>query len=876
MSTLEGAEGEKAAKPYRKSSLLSLRMSFTGVVVRKLDRTGAFDAGVSPYRALHEEAPDRATGLFVLVFVMLGLVSFGFNTCFSGMGYGEEVFDQTRGHAVKGDYDAMSGGMIETLGGMLSVIAFFLLWLLYTIDAEYWTAPVATSVRAFAISASLIMIVIAMVLSSPWHPYYPVCLLMAAMTIASYVTYLVSKHIFTTWDPYPSFPVFFQFVGLPATMVAACIFVAWMAWVFIMGRQWGPDLQQKYAKNIGCLDEEGEASTDDDGADDEDCLGAFILWVHPLFNVLVLLYLAGLSHAMRNLVQERGDAAKNEVKFMGGFIVAIFFVFWVGASLAGVIEGLTVAIFAFGMAAIATFAIIVIFIMGLDSIKEIAEIKSHQAVEEHPGTMDWVRAMFLCVCAPLVIVFIPISALNQFVRRLACVPCTKRLAPGEERFTITSEFYNRLKTCDSWNWTSILRKTILWGLLYQSLAVIASKFTILLLGWINEQIADSNVFLVSAIVFVVGITLFLLPPVPGAPIYYLIGLLMPGVAGDEFGDVGAIIYGMILSLIIKLCACFMQQVVIGGNMSSFVQVRQICMVNTGMMKCFKMILMEPSLTLSKVGILVGGPDWPTSVVCGILKIPVFQTMVGTTPAIFLIAPCVMAGAFYFYSVEKGGMYGTFAVIMMMVSFCVQSGSLLIAAYYVEKMLRENREVIDAQPDDQEVVEADERDLRASVQLEEATKWKRLFARGQHMKAYLLIIFAALMVLSCWLTTFFSKRCFRTFALTDTIDDKLNGKALTMDGSAGLTKPLGVVALYLIFIALFGYLWFYFWARKWSENEPDLTAESLERKRALMQAGVEKQRENSARTRSGSGQRGGGSGWRKSPAKVAPATTDEKR
>jgi hypothetical protein len=39
--------------------------------------------------------------------------------------------------------------------------------------------------------------------------------------------------------------------------------------------------------------------------------------------------------------------------------------------------------------------------------------------------------------------------------------------------------------------------------------------------------------------------------------------------------------------------------------------------------------------LGKVCILVAGPDFPTSVLCGILKLNIPQMLLGTTPVIFV-------------------------------------------------------------------------------------------------------------------------------------------------------------------------------------------------------------------------------------------------
>ena len=52
------------------------------------------------------------------------------------------------------------------------------------------------------------------------------------------------------------------------------------------------------------------------------------------------------------------------------------------------------------------------------------------------------------------------------------------------------------------------------------------------------------------------------------------------------------------------------------------------------------------MAIDKVCILVGGPDWPTSVLTGILGLDVFEMLLGSCPILLLIAPTCMAGKLY--------------------------------------------------------------------------------------------------------------------------------------------------------------------------------------------------------------------------------------
>ena len=75
-------------------------------------------------------------------------------------------------------------------------------------------------------------------------------------------------------------------------------------------------------------------------------------------------------------------------------------------------------------------------------------------------------------------------------------------------------------------------------------------------------------------------------------------------------------------------------------------VRYAVGINSIQMRAIRYCLMQPGLSIPKISILCGGPDWPTSVLCGILGVPLKEAMIGTSPVLVLyLAYTVMAGAF---------------------------------------------------------------------------------------------------------------------------------------------------------------------------------------------------------------------------------------
>ena len=86
-----------------------------------------------------------------------------------------------------------------------------------------------------------------------------------------------------------------------------------------------------------------------------------------------------------------------------------------------------------------------------------------------------------------------------------------------------------------------------------------SKFTVLLMSVVVSMAADSTVGVATAIIVLVGLGLFLLPPVPGIPIYFMSGMMLLAVCEPSMGLFGGVVYCTLLGLVLKLTAGTIQQ-----------------------------------------------------------------------------------------------------------------------------------------------------------------------------------------------------------------------------------------------------------------------------------------------------------------------------
>eukprot|EP00588_Corethron_pennatum_P031051 CAMPEP_0194338514 /NCGR_PEP_ID=MMETSP0171-20130528/79878_1 /TAXON_ID=218684 /ORGANISM="Corethron pennatum, Strain L29A3" /LENGTH=445 /DNA_ID=CAMNT_0039102685 /DNA_START=523 /DNA_END=1861 /DNA_ORIENTATION=- len=357
-----------------------------------------------------------------------------------------------------------------------------------------------------------------------------------------------------------------------------------------------------------------------------------------------------------------------------------------------------------------------------------------QRAEEGLGTnVDMAKAVLVVTCTPIFVVYLGASVLNQRVRiirrALRDGLCPMKSVPDEGDESVdtsssaapdgwlTVNASQHLKTAREWDLSKITVWAVYFGILFMIGLVFIAQFTTVLLSFVIGATATMNLALVTVCMIVVGLMMFLLPPVPGLPVYVAAGVVLVPPAKDEFGLFFAAVYACGICLFMKLMACALQQKVIGEGMSHLVSVRQAVQINSDFMRTFKLLLSDKGVSPQKVALLCGGPDWPTSVNCGIMRLPVLPIMLGTLPIIVLIVPTVLTGTFMYLSqlppdedgTETYWWADTASIVSLALSSGVQFVTFLYAASYIEKAMSERKEDLDRIPIDEEVQNADERD-----------------------------------------------------------------------------------------------------------------------------------------------------------------------
>eukprot|EP00614_Pseudopedinella_elastica_P017035 CAMPEP_0172650808 /NCGR_PEP_ID=MMETSP1068-20121228/242483_1 /TAXON_ID=35684 /ORGANISM="Pseudopedinella elastica, Strain CCMP716" /LENGTH=772 /DNA_ID=CAMNT_0013465181 /DNA_START=33 /DNA_END=2351 /DNA_ORIENTATION=- len=708
----------------------------------------------------------------VILTVLMAIPTVLFILGFSAMAYGIPVYKKL----VEND----------SAGTACIGIALVIALVLYLFDAEYWTAdeaPRLNKLRQAAAGSAVALFLVGCVFQVESLSYGPVCVYLVA-----FVAYVVNLQpcvgVFGKHDTSTR-----QFVGSlswPLMLTALWVFAWWVVWanqtptdsptaedgyrvwspVVGQGRHanWSPETKIAYAQKMGCQPEPDLAA--DPRVEDPypDCLYAFLLWSAPGQLAFACAVFALTAYVL-DPHEEHGAP-----KMIGQGMVLLLFGMWCSASISGAGSVITTALFAFILAGMVGIALFVVYCYGLELFENPEDQPFVQSmVAKYGGMADPLRGLLIVTSAPIIAAYFALSALNQLLRkRLACLGCAKKLDESDRDLVLTKVGAGLLESMVAWRWTSVLVYALYWGVFFFTCNVIISKFTVLFLSVLIAAIADLSVAVVSLVFFVVGFIMFMLPPVPGVPVYLSSGIILVAACEDSMGLSGAIFYAFIFCMVLKLLAAMGQMFIFGVPLGKYTSVRQAVGVNSDLVRSMKLVLAEPGLSMAKVTILTGGPDWPTSVMCGILKLNPAGVLLGTLPVALLILPTILAGS-YFFLASRDPKFGVLATVFAATAALVQSGSMFVAAYYLDKAAVAYKDELAIMPYDEEVREADRLEEEKKKRYAAATQWGVLPSGAKA----LLVAATALMVVACYLVQLF--QCFVVYELTSRVKDLPGGQ-----------------------------------------------------------------------------------------------------
>ena len=298
------------------------------------------------------------------------------------------------------------------------------------------------------------------------------------------------------------------------------------------------------------------------------------------------------------------------------------------------------------------------------------------------------------------------------------------------------------------------------------------------MDWCHRPLLTSTA-LVTTHTAQVGIAMFLIPVIPGVPVYICAGVLIPSamMSDAERADTASstappsfwlgLLLACALASLLKFVAIVLQQEGIGRRLGAHISVRATCQINSTFIRAARFVLTQPGCTFGKTMILCGGPDWPTSVLTGILRLSVGKMLFGSLPVVIIILPCCVLGATLVMANRPG--WEVVSELFALLAGASQLAASIGFAAVIERAATLHADAIAALPYDEEVRALDEQ--RAA----EASRWRATsdWRRAGYPRAARLTLLAAAVVsmLGCHLATL--TRCFERV----TVADPFNGAPL---------------------------------------------------------------------------------------------------
>mmetsp|Transcript_6601 Transcript_6601/g.17662 ORF Transcript_6601/g.17662 Transcript_6601/m.17662 type:complete len:816 (-) Transcript_6601:94-2541(-) len=641
-------------------------------------------------------------------------------------------------------------------------------------DAARWKSKIAQ--RAYTIVSFLFML-LGILSYTEVAPSVPV-ILGVFLTVAALTG--VRQTLLSDRDPSE-----FSFVcAVSLFLVSAIFYTVWILWALtpaLAGRHYASDLEQLFAGG--------------------NTLAGFILWASPVLLASAYLILGifallrGRAHVSARqsgapMSAEEADRlyVLQELKLMLIILTIAIFFSWVAASIAAHDIGLSRTVLRLSFALYLGACTYIYFVLGPERIlAAMAEQEAFQMIIDFAKS-DWMKGITLLITWPLVPMYFVFEVVHQLVRN--------NLADGGlvdldvELRWLTAEADLQWRRMLQWDWASVLTKSIYAGIGYFMMQVGISTGMTMFLSWMSEQVTPWPLVAVLGILFVVGITLFLMPPVPGLPIYLISGIVVVAKledAGVSFA--AACILATFFCFSIKITANVILQKGVGEVFAGNLSVRKAVGVHTPTMKAVEWILSAKGCDPAKVSVLVGGPDWPTAVMTGILNIRVMDMVAGSAPCFFVILPVVLSAAFTLKAGEaaanpvegrpgeagREGLYRALSSVMITLSAVVQMGSMVLAGIYIQAVKEQYKaEFAETRQEDREIIEAIEQDEQDSKAYQEATAWELV-------PTWLAcVLFLGSFLANGMMTIVMFVVAFRDFSITDSIKDPpLNGHSLNI-------------------------------------------------------------------------------------------------
>ncbi|CAE7200401.1 unnamed protein product [Symbiodinium sp. CCMP2592] len=411
---------------------------------------------------------------------------------------------------------------------------------------------------------------------------------------------------------------------------------------------------------------------------------------------------------------------------------------------------------------------------------------------------DWVRAMAVGGLT----VFIPLLAALDMIRQsMRKLRGTVQGGDGAQNDRFTPTGRKVVDECSTWNWCGILQKVILLGELVIAI-ILGMKATYVFFSWLNTTlyVANFDFWVLTAMVFGIGLAMFMCPIVPGSAVYLFAGVVL-GAQSQLEGRPGfaiGITAGVVASSIAKHIAC-VGQYMIGYYAGKLVKVQQMVGVDQVPARATEKILKTPGLGLGKVCILIAGPDFPTSVLCGILKLNIPQMLLGTTPIVLVsIIPQVATGALLTYNPDAESESNIQSLVSGAVTgfaAAIQASAVLLFTWRIMKTVEQDGdELAKPRPEHEAVAKLTAKEAEYTAAFKQVSQWQVMTCTqlSTLLLAVASIVSSGFVIAADFMIA--DKFCFRNFSITNKISDPIDLGGLDNSAWNIVIVPIGWLAL----------------------------------------------------------------------------------
>lgn len=337
----------------------------------------------------------------------------------------------------------------------------------------------------------------------------------------------------------------------------ACI-AGWLVWMHAFDAQWNnSEMFDVYHERLDC-------NRATDSLEVGRCQAAYLLWSSPLiigglcfFFACACLYLAKEGSAMRMLVVQ---------------VLILGMGLWVSMSISGAEMGLADDLLQFGLLFCVMFCVVCVNMIGVDNIKSQMKTMKMTAKLGVYSQSDLAKSLVIVLTLPVMPFLLALSMATRKARIVGFSLCPELEKVDRDFKWFTAYTWHLLEWLFG-NTTAVLTNAAYVGVFYFVCDVGVGKGATLFLGWMISVMKALHPAVVIVTFVALGVFMFLLPPVPGPPVYLTGGVLVVGALETSMGFWPATIVCIFVCWLIKLLSCALQQKLFGESMSGVVGVR---------------------------------------------------------------------------------------------------------------------------------------------------------------------------------------------------------------------------------------------------------------------------------------------------------------